>query len=132
LIWYSLADVAEIGAAQEGDVLAANAFLLKMLAPARLERLVGALQGGWIDRLPGAEEGLLQLVLDVGLQHSPGGEGAGVKRHDHLADLEFLRERDRVHRAGAAIGEEREVARVDAAPDGDRTDGVGHAGIDDG
>ena len=50
---------------------------------------------------------------------------------DHLADLEFLGERHRVHRPGAAIGEEREVARVDAAADGDGADRVGHAGVDD-
>src|SRR4029078_9604049 len=34
-------------------------------------------------------------------------------------------------RSGAAIGEKGEVARVDAAANGDGADGVGHAGVDD-
>ena len=45
-----------------------------------------------------------------------------MERHDDFPDLQLFRERDRVHRAGAAIGEEREIARVDAAADGDRAD----------
>ena len=92
---------------------------------------VGGFERGLVDIAPRPEPGLLQLVLHVGLEHAPGREGAGMDGDDHLADLEFLRQRHRVHRPGAAIGEEREVARVDAAADGDGADRVGHPRVDD-
>ena len=36
-----------------------------------------------------------------------------------------------MQRAGAAEGDEREIARIVAAPDGDQPDGVGHVGVGD-
>ena len=44
---------------------------------------------------------------------------AGKKRHDHRRDVQLARDRDGVQRAGAAGGDEREVARIVALLDRD-------------
>ena len=76
-------------------------------------------------------EALNDVVAHVRLQHPPGGERARAPGHDHLADLELLREPDGVHRAGAAERDEGEVARVDPLLDGDRPHRVRHLRVDD-
>ena len=50
----------------------------------------------------------------------------GPRRHQHLRDGQLARERDRVERAGAAEGEQDEVARVVAALQRHEADGARH------
>ena len=50
---------------------------------------------------------------DVGMQDAEGGEGAGIRREDHLADAQFLRHGDGVQPARAAEGKQAEVAWVE-------------------
>ncbi len=78
-------------------------------------------------REPGAHE----IVAQVGEQHAEGGEHARRKRHDHLAHADLARDLDRVQRAGAAIGEQHEIAGVEAALGGDALDRIGHRGRGD-
>jgi hypothetical protein len=47
-------------------------------------------------------------------QQAGGREEAGERRHEHGRDTELLGECGRVHRAGAAVGDQRELARVTA------------------
>ena len=58
-------------------------------------------------------------------------EQAGRGRHEHRERAHDLRDRVRVERAGAAVGDEREVARVVAALDGDEPQRAGHVLVDD-
>ena len=55
----------------------------------------------------------------------------GMARHQHARDADLVGQGQRVHGAGAAEGDQREVARVVAALDGDLADGGGHAGHGD-
>ncbi len=69
------------------------------------------------------------MVLDGAGQHPHGGEDAGRGREEHTGDAERAREVAGMRRPGAAEGEEREVARVEAALHGDRADGAHHVGV---
>ncbi len=56
-----------------------------------------------------------ELVLEVGREQPGRGEDARVRRHEHARDLELERDVAGEQRAGAAGGDERELARVVAA-----------------
>ena len=55
----------------------------------------------------------------------------GRRRHDHRERAHQLRDGVRVERAGAAVGDEREVARVVAALHRDEPQRAGHVLVDD-
>ncbi len=55
----------------------------------------------------------------------------GIRRHDHLGDAERLGDLGRLHRAAAAEGDERELARVVALLDRARADRARHVGVRD-
>ena len=63
----------------------------------------------------------------VGEQHADGGEVARLGRDDDRRYIELTRQRGAMDRPAAAEGAQREVARVEAALDGDPADRVGHA-----
>ena len=67
------------------------------------------------------------VVLDVGGEQPEGREVAGMPRHQHAQEPDLVGQRQRVHRAGAAVGDQGEVPRIVAALDGDFADGGGHA-----
>ena len=67
-----------------------------------------------------------ELVLEIGREQAGGGEDAGVRRHEHARDLELERDVAGEQRPGAARGDERELARVVAAPHGVELDRLGH------
>ena len=52
----------------------------------------------------------------------------GAPRNDDVADADLARDRDGMQRAGAAIGDQREVAGIEAALGGDALHRVGHGG----
>jgi len=54
------------------------------------------------------------------------GEHARAQRHDYPSYAQSLGNTAGVHRAGAAEGNEREAARIDAPPDGHGANGLGH------
>ena len=78
-----------------------------------------------------AAEGAGVVVLDVGVEQAEGREQAGRRRHDDAAHAELLRHRAGEHRAVAAEGAERVVARVAAALARDRADRPDHVGAGD-
>ena len=73
-----------------------------------------------------ADHGARDIEPGIGEQHADGREIARLGRHDHGADFELAGERRGVERPAAAEGEQREVARVVAALDGDLADRAGH------
>ena len=75
--------------------------------------------------------GLDQVDGEVGADQTDGRGDAGRPRHHHRRDVEGLGQPGRVHRAGTAEPDEREVARVDATLHRDDPDRRGHALVDD-
>ena len=67
-----------------------------------------------------------ELVLQVGREQARRGEDARVRRHEHARDLELERDVAREQRSRAARGDERELARVVAAPHGVELDRLRH------
>ena len=55
-----------------------------------------------------------------------------MRRHDDLGNIEHGGDLGRVERPGAAQGDQRETARIEAPLDGLRPDGVGHVAVEDG
>ena len=78
-------------------------------------------------REPGAHE----IVTQIREQHAEGGEHSGRGRDDHGPDPDLARDLDRVQRSGAAIGDERKVAGIEAALGGDALHRIGHRGRGD-
>ena len=58
-------------------------------------------------------------------------EEPGERRHEHRPAAELLGEADRVHRPGAAVGDQRELARVAALLGRDGAERAGHARVRD-
>ena len=67
-----------------------------------------------------------ELVLEIGREQPGRGEDARVRRHEHARDLELERDVAREQRPRAAGGDERELARVVAAPHRVELDRLGH------
>jgi hypothetical protein len=65
-----------------------------------------------------------------GAERAPGGGRLALRNHD-FAHAELVREHAGVRRAGAAEGEQHEVARVEALSRRDLADHVGHLQLDD-
>ena len=82
-----------------------------------------------VEALEAAAERPDLVVLDGAGQHAHGGEDAGRRRKEHPRDAERARQVAGMHRPRAAEGEEREVARVEAALHGHRADGAHHVGV---
>ena len=72
-----------------------------------------------------------ELVAEVRDDVAERTEQARRRRHDHRERAHDLRDRVRVHRPGAAVGDERELARVVAALDGDDAQRAGHVLVHD-
>ena len=78
-----------------------------------------------------ADVRLGELVAEVGDEVADGAEQAGRRRHEHRERPHQLGDGVRVERAGAAVGDEREVARVVAALDGDEPQRARHVLVHD-
>src|SRR5579863_3887833 len=122
----ALAVIAEIGGAREDG---ASVFAFEGGAGFGFERTKD-----WRDlRRTGREHnGAGELATQVGIENAECGERAGSIGNENATDAEGLRECAGVERAGTAEGDEREVARIVAAFDGDAAEGrlhtrVGHA-----
>src|SRR5206468_12047141 len=63
------------------------------------------------------------VVLDVGREEAERREVPGVPRHEHARNADLLGQGEGVHGPGAPEGDQREVARVVPALDGDLADG---------
>ena len=77
------------------------------------------------------EDGAGIVFHDVAGQNSEGGERAGQRGDDHPRDAQGFGEFAGVEASGAAEGDQREIAGVVAALDGDDADGFLHGGVDD-
>ena len=123
--------VAEVDGPLECDGVLGDPLIQQVLAALLLKAGERGFESIALHEIPEGVERLLVVAAHVRLQHAPGGEGAGVHRHDHLADLQLLGQGSRLCRACAAEGDEGEVPRVDAALDGNGPDRVRHLGVHD-
>ena len=71
------------------------------------------------------------LDAQISRQHAPGGKHGGEARHDHPGQPKLARHRCRVQAGGAAEGEQRELAGINAAPHRDEAHTFSHRGVDD-
>ena len=121
----ALAEQAPVEAAARGDAVGGRA---DALAQRALHLLVAVLD---LRRAVGAQHhvGAAALVVDeVGAEQAHRREQAGVRRDDDARDLQQVERGGQEHRAGGAVGHEREVARVDAVAHGDVGDLLGDVG----
>ncbi len=122
-----LAEIAHVEAAAvpDGEVVEALAVDCRLaLALHRGEELAHPAEirlGG----VAGEEAGDL-AELEIGDQQAERRQRAGVTGHQHLSDTELARHHRGVDAAAAAEGDQAEVARIDAALDGDELDRLGH------
>ena len=79
----------------------------------------------------GAGQGADEVVAEVGDDAAERVGDAGAGGDEDAGDAELAGERAGVQRAGAAEGEEGEVARVGAEGERDHADGVRHLGVGD-
>ena len=70
-----------------------------------------------------------EILAQVGDQAAQRIGEARPRRDQHLGDAELARQRHRVQRPGAAEGEQREVARIEAARQRHHADGAGHVRV---
>ena len=121
----ALAEQAPVEAAARGDAVGGRA---DPLAQRALHLLVAVLD---LRRAVGAQHhvGAAALVVDeVGAEQAHRREQAGVRRDHDARDLQQVERGGQEHRAGGAVGHEREVARVDAVAHGDVRDLLGDVG----
>ena len=71
------------------------------------------------------------VELRPGEEEADGAEETGDRRDENRADAEVLREPARVDRAGAAVGDQRELARIAALLGGDRAQRTHHPRVRD-
>ena len=121
----ALAEQAPVEAAARGDAVGGRA---DARAQRALHLLVAVLD---LRRAVGAQHhvGAAALVVDeVGAEQAHRREQAGVRRDHDARDLQQVERGGQEHRAGGAVGHEREVARVDAVAHGDVRDLLGDVG----
>ena len=127
----ALADVAAVERADHLDVRSGNAVALEPAAQLRLELVELAVQPVGVDAALELEDGAHLVVLQVARQQPARRGDPGMRRHEHLGDLERVRDLRGMERAGAAEGDERELARVVALLDRARANRPGHVRVGD-
>ena len=120
-----LAEVAQVGGADERVLLVGEALLGQRLARLRGERVEDRGDRGRVERVGQRDVGLDVVVLHVDGQQAEGRDVARVRRHQHGRQAEHVDQPAEQQRAGAAEGGQREVADVEAALDGDLAQRVG-------
>ena len=75
--------------------------------------------------------GARDLEAQIGRQHAPGRQYRGDARHDDPRETELAGDVGGVQPGRAAKREQREAARVDAAPHRDEAHPLGHVRVDD-
>jgi hypothetical protein len=110
-----LPEIAQVGRAMAGGraVCAQDRLELALHLP------VAGLGPRGIRALERLDDGAHEIVAQIGRQHPPGRERRGRRRHDHAGNPELARDRHGVERPAAAVGDQRVVARVEAALGGD-------------
>ena len=123
--------VAQVGG--EGDRLAVGGDALAIEPVASFLAEVGEHGGHAVQIVVGRAlgEGPGVVVLELGGEEAVGGSGAGVGRHNDRLDAEQVGHVDGVHGAGAAVGDQGEIARVVPAFDADVADGADHGVVGD-
>ena len=126
-----LADVAEVERGGDLDSIGLDPLAGEDLAPLLFhlrEQLADPAHVGAVDRrLVGAHE----VVLEVGHEHPRGAEDRRLAGNEEHRDLELVRDRGRVHGAGPAGNDEREVARIEAAAHAHLPDARCHGHVDE-
>jgi hypothetical protein len=122
-----LADVAHAERAHERDVRRRQALRAEIRARLGLELAEDPLHLGVVATTRPHEARAHVVAAQVGDEGAEGREVPRRQRHDHPRHLQLVGEQRRMHRAGAAVGDQREVARVVAARDRDLLDRAHHA-----
>ena len=126
-----LAVVAQIDATEHAAIGGRHAVAIEAglaLAQESLEQCLERRRRQGVERHPARGH---ELVAEVGHQHADGGGDARVRRHQHGRDAELARQRVGVQRAGAAEGDQHELARIVAALHGDQAHGADHVRVGD-
>ena len=123
----ALAGVAAVGKAADQAVALGHAVGLQPCERLRRQLFEARREMGTVEGRERLALGGHELVLHVGRQQPGGRENAGMRRHQDPRDFELHRDVAGEERAGTAGGDEREVARVVAAPHAVELDGLHHA-----
>ena len=70
------------------------------------------------------------LEAEIGRQHAPGRQHRGDARHHHARQVELARDIGDVQTGCTAERQQREAARIDAAPHRNQADTLRHVGVD--
>ena len=126
-----LADVADVERAFDERAVAAEAFRRQICLGPRDQRRETLAQL-FVRHVGRPAQHRQRIVLrHVGQQHAERREHAGVARRDHRGDVERVGDLAGVHAAGAAEGEQRELARIESALHGHDANGALHVGVGD-
>ena len=125
-----LPGVAQVGGGDDAPALLGHALLGERLEPLARELVDDGARLGGVDVLPVARVAAREVVAQVGEQHAERAEDRREPRHDDRRELELVGDRARMHRPGAAGGDERQLARVVPALDRDVLRAGGHVEVD--
>ena len=123
----ALSGVAAVGEAAHQAVALGHAVRLQPLQRLAGQRLETGAEMGAVERAERLALGGDELVLHVRRQQAGGREDAGMRRHQDARDLQLHRDVAGEERAGAAGGDQGEIARVVAAPHAVELDRLDHA-----
>ena len=123
----ALAAVAEVGGAQPRRLVAAG----ERTHEHRLHLVEEGRDAAGIDRVDVEVTGANLVELGPREEEADGAEEARHRRHEHRRDAEVVGEPAGVDRPRAAVGDDREVARIAALLRRDRPQRPGHARIRD-
>ena len=121
-----LPDVPDIGGVPDRYRRVANALLRHQPRAGTVKFVQHAARIGEIQAGQRTREGDRHLMLDRRGQQTRGGQYARMAWDQHVCDAEFGGERGRMDRAGAAEGDQREAAWIEAAADRDQADALDH------
>ena len=126
-----LPEIAEIGAAPEPAVLFRHAVTGQRLARLGVEPGVERPQARGRNVRAARDPGLHEVVPDVGHHQPDRGEHTGPLRHQDRGNADLLGQRRGVHGAGAAEGDQGQIARIEALLGRADPHGAFHVGVGD-
>ncbi len=110
-----LADIAHVGAARDDDLGKLDMSVADAGTAAALHVLIQCLHARERGLGERREPGVDEVAAQVGHQHAVGGEMSRRARDDDFGDAQFARHHGGMERSGAAIGDQREIRRIEAA-----------------
>ena len=126
----ALAGIAQVEGALDTDALGRKPVAAELFAGLRTELCEHLIDVGRQRGLQPREPRAHVIVAHIRHDEANCGEHAGIERHDHSAHAEIARNAPGVERAGAAKGEQHEIAQVVPTHGGDRLDRLLHFHVD--